>query len=159
AGDVITAVDGNAVSGMTVDDVVAKVRGPRLSQVKLSFLRAGQATELTITRDTVQSEDVIESSLDGGAVTDLKITGFSSSAADDAKNSWTATLAAGVRRYVIDLRDDPGGFVGTAQSIADEFIATGPIYWDEDAQGNETPHDASGSGIATDPGIAVVVLV
>ena len=112
--------------------------------------------ELTITRDTVQSEDVIETSLDGGAVTDLKITGFSSSAADDVKKMLGDSLAAGVRRFVIDLRDDPGGFVGTAESIADQFIPSGPIYWEEDAKGNDTPHDASGDGVATDPGIAIV---
>ncbi len=159
AGDVISAVDGTSVAGMSIDDVVSKIRGPRLSQVRLTFTRGGAPMELTITRDTVQSEDVIESSFDGGTVTDLKITGFSSSAADDVKKMLGDSLAAGVRRFVIDLRDDPGGFVGTAESIADQFVATGPIYWEEDAQGNDTEHDASGDGIATDPGIAVVVLV
>jgi carboxyl-terminal processing protease len=144
---------------MSIDDVVSKIRGPRLSQVRLTFTRSGAPMELTITRDTVQSEDVLETSLDGGTVTDLKITGFSSSAADDVKKMLGDSLAAGVRRFVIDLRDDPGGFVGTAESIADQFIASGPIYWEEDARGNDTPHDASGDGLATDPGIAVAVLV
>ena len=36
---------------------------------------------------------------------------------------------------MIDLRDDPGGFVVRPSSIADQFIASGPIYWEEDAQG------------------------
>jgi carboxyl-terminal processing protease len=159
AGDVISAVDGGSVAGMSIDDVVSRIRGPRLSQVRLTFTRAGTPMELTITRDTVQSEDVIETSLDGGAVTDLKITGFSSSAADDVKKMLSDSLAAGVRRFVIDLRDDPGGFVGTAESIANQFIASGPIYWEEDAKGNDTEHDATGDGVAIDPGIAVVVLV
>jgi len=64
-----------------------------------------------------------------------------------------------VKRFVIDLRDDPGGFVDAALTISDQFIASGPIYWEEDALGRDTPHDATGTGIATDPSIGVVVLV
>ncbi len=60
---------------------------------------------------------------------------------------------------MLDLRDDPGGFVDAALSIASQFVASGPIYWEEHADGVKVPVEAEPDGIAIDPGIEVVVLV
>lgn len=159
AADVVAGIDGASVSGLPLDDAVAKIRGKRNTQVKLSLVRAGDNLDLTITRDVVETEEVTTASLAGGTVVQLKVAGFSSSAAADFKKLLKENVDAGVRRFVLDLRDDPGGFVGAALSIADEFISSGPIYWESDALGRDTPHGATGNGVATDPSIAVVVLV
>ena len=74
-------------------------------------------------------------------------------------------LAAGIRRVkgvkklVLDLRGNPGGFLLDSLDVASEFIAEGPIYWQEDAKGVQTVSDARPGGIATDVSIQVVVLV
>jgi carboxyl-terminal processing protease len=60
---------------------------------------------------------------------------------------------------VLDVRDDPGGFVDAAQSIASEFIQSGPVYWEEYADGRQVPTDAGGDGIATDARFEVAVLI
>jgi carboxyl-terminal processing protease len=158
-GDVITAIDGRSISGMSLDDAVGGIRGPRATQVTLSLMRDGQSLDLAITRDVVQTEDVSVSTLVGGTVADFTISGFSSSAADDFKTLLSTEMAAGIRQYVIDLRNDPGGFVDAALSIGNQFIASGPVYFEEDAQGHLLPHEATGDGLATDPSIHVVVLV
>ena len=155
----MTAVDTASVSGLTVDQSVAKIRGPRNSVVKLSLLRAGKPIDLSITRDVIQSEDVTSSTLANGQVGYLKISGFSSSAAADFQSLLKDQLAGGVKSYVIDLRDDPGGFVDAALNIASQFIASGPIYWEEHAGGIQTAQLAKPGGIATDPSIRLVVLV
>jgi carboxyl-terminal processing protease len=159
AADIVSGIDGTSTAGLALDDAVAKIRGQRNTDVTLSLIRGTAAVELTITRDVVETEEVTTASLEGGSVIQLKIAGFSSSAAADFKKLLKQHVDAGVKRFVLDLRDDPGGFVGAALSIADEFIASGPIYWDEDAMGHDVPHGATGSGVATDPSIGLVVLV
>jgi len=159
AGDIVTAVDTSTVAGLTVDQSVARIRGPRNSTVTLSLLRAGKALDLSITRDVIQSEDVTSSTLANGQVGYLKISGFSSSAAADFQSLLKDQLAGGVKEYIVDLRDDPGGFVDAALNIASQFIATGPVYWEEHAGGVQTAQLAKPGGIATDPTIRLVVLV
>ncbi len=68
-------------------------------------------------------------------------------------------LDQGVTRFVLDLRDDPGGFVDAALTIASQFVDSGPIYWEEYADGRKVPVPAEPDGIAVDPDIHLVVLV
>lgn len=158
-GDVLVAVDGLPVDGKTIDDVVAVVRGPRGTEVILSLDRGGTPLELPIVRDTIRTDDVDSHLLADGSVGYLRIDGFSGSAADGFHDDLASLLDQGARGIVIDLRDDPGGFVDAAARIASELVASGPVFWEEDASGTQVPTDASGDGIATDPGIPVVVLV
>jgi carboxyl-terminal processing protease len=157
--DQLTAVDGVPVEGSTVDDTVLRVRGPRGTTVALSLLRAGKPLELSVTRDVIQSSSVSEQLLADGTVGYLRIDGFSASAAQDFQAGLQAQLDQGVRKFALDLRDDPGGFVDAALSIASQFVASGPIYWEEHADGVKVPVMAEPDGIATDPGIELVVLV
>ena len=159
ADDQLTAVDGVAVAGSTVDDTVQRVRGPRGTQVALSLLRSGTPLELRLTRDVIQTSSVSEQLLADGSVGYLHIDGFSGSAAQDFQTDLQNQLDQGVRKFVIDLRDDPGGFVDAALSIASQFVASGPIYWEEHSDGVKVPVMAEPDGIAVDPGIEVVVLV
>jgi carboxyl-terminal processing protease len=159
AGDIVTAVDNASVAGLTVDQSVTRIRGPRDTVVKLSLQRAGKSMDLSITRGVVQAEDVTSSTLANGQVGYLKISGFSSSAAADFQSLLKDQLAGGVRKYVIDLRDDPGGFVDAALNIASQFIGSGPVYWEEHADGVPAAQLAKPGGQATDPSIRLVVLV
>ena len=63
------------------------------------------------------------------------------------------TLAAGRTKLILDLRGNPGGYVTAARKIASQFIASGPVFWEQDAQGNQVATDALGDGVATDPTI------
>jgi carboxyl-terminal processing protease len=159
AGDRLVAVDGATVDGLTVDDTVVLVRGPKGTDVRLSIVRDGQSQDLTITRDVVHSVDVTSQTLADGTVGYLDIQGFSGSAAADFRELLQQQLDAGIRRFVLDIRDDPGGYVDAALSIASQFVASGPVYWEEYADGRRVPTDATEGGIATDPAIRVVALV
>ena len=158
-GDIVTAVDGTTDAGATVDATVTRIRGPRGSQVTLSLLRNGNPMDLTITRDVIQAEEVTAQTEANGTVGYLRITGFGSSAADDFKSLLQEQVDGGIRKFVIDLRNDPGGFVDAALAIASQFIASGPIYWEETSDGHQVPTMAIPGGIATDPSIRVAVLV
>ena len=160
ADDRILAIDDVPVEGQTIGQTIDRIRGPRGTTVQLSVVRGAAAPfELAIVRDTIQTEVVTSKRLADGTVGYIRLDGFSSSAADDFHAQLKALVDAGVKGIVFDLRGDPGGFVDAAERIASEFVASGPIFWESFADGTEIAHEAIPGGVATDPHIAVVVLV
>jgi carboxyl-terminal processing protease len=160
AGDLVIAVDGTSLDGLTLDAAIAKIRGPRGSLVTLTIERGGAPPiELAITRDIIQTLEVESQVLAGGTVGYVKLSGFSDSAADDFVKALSGHLAAGRTKLILDLRGDPGGYVTAARKVASQFIASGVLFWEQDAQGNQVASDALGDGVATNPAVRVVVLI
>lgn len=157
--DIVTAVDGRALDGQTLGDAVTLIRGPRDSEVSLTLRRDGRHVELAITRGVIVSQDVRAALLADGEVGYLGIDGFGSRVAEGFEEALREHLEAGIERLVVDVRDDPGGFVDAAVAISSQFLADGPVYWEEDADGRQRAIDVSGGGLATDPSIELVVLV
>ena len=160
AGDVIVAVDGTSVDGLTVDGSRDKIRGKKGTQVVLTIKRGSAPTmDITVVRDVIVSQEVVAKDVGGGKVGYIAVTGFSDNSASKFHDALQADLKAGKKLIILDLRGDPGGFVTAARSIASEFIKDGPIFWEEDSTGKQDETDATGQGIATDPSIKLVVLV
>jgi carboxyl-terminal processing protease len=160
AGDLILATDGAPLDGLNVDSARDKIRGPKGSVVTLTVQRGTASPfDLTITRDIVQEQEVVSRDLADGTVGYVRVNGFSDTAATAAHDAIAAHVAAGRKSIVLDLRGDPGGYVTAARSIASEFIATGPIFLEEDAKGVQIATDAIPGGVAIDPAIRVVVLI
>jgi len=159
-GDIVLSVDGASVNGLSADDARGKIRGPKGSVVTL-LVERGKGAPLTfrITRDIVQQPEVTTRVLAGGTVGYIKLAGFSDIAADQVVNALRGDHAAGLDRMILDLRGDPGGYVTAARKIASQFIASGVLFWEEDAKGNMTPTESLGNGVATDPAIRLVVLI
>lgn len=158
--DEVVAVDGASTSGRTLAETVDLVRGPRGTTVRLTIVRgAGERFELAIVRAVIQVEAVSSEVIAGGTVGYIRLDGFSSSAAGDFREHLKGLVDQGLERIVFDLRGDPGGFVDAAEQIASEFIAGGPVFWEEFADGTQKVHEAVGGGVAIDPRIKVVVLI
>jgi carboxyl-terminal processing protease len=160
AGDQIVAVDGGDVAGKALTDVSKLIRGPRGTQVTLRLVRGtGAPFELTFTRDVVNEEAVETRLLANGKVGYIRLADFSADAAVEFTTKLKALLALGPRAIAFDLRGDPGGYVDAAQTIASQFLASGPVFWLAYADGREVPQTAQAGGIAVDPSIKVAVLV
>ncbi|HEU4573107.1 MAG TPA: S41 family peptidase, partial [Candidatus Limnocylindrales bacterium] len=157
--DVVTAVDGQPVTGQTVDQVRDRIRGPKGSKVTLSILRGATPMQLAITRDVIQQQEVTTKDLAAGKIGYIRIAGFSDTAANAVADAVKKDVGAGEKALILDLRGNPGGFVTAARSIASQFVGSGPIYWQQDAKGNKLEVDAEPGGAATDPSIKVVVLI
>ena len=158
--DVVLAVDGTSTQDRTLELVVPTIRGPKGTAVLLTIERAGQPLELSVTRDVIRREDVRSEILADGRIGYLKVLGFSSGSADDLHNMLSQLLAdEGVEALVLDLRDDPGGYVDAAQRIASEFVADRPLYFEQTATGDPIPQQPTEGGVATDPAVPMVVLV
>jgi len=162
SGDVVSAIDGSTTDGLTLDDAVAKVRGPRGTQVTLTLQREGAAepVELTITRDVIVVKDVTAKTLENGTVGYLRVAHFSANAGADFKAALKEQLDQGITSFVLDLRGDPGGFVPEAVAVASQFVGgDAPIFWEEYAGGRQQETKADPNGLATDPRYKLVVLV
>jgi carboxyl-terminal processing protease len=160
AGDVVLSVDGMSLDGLTMQGARDRIRGPKGSTVTLSIARgSGARLSMPITRDVVQSREVVSKALAGESVGYLAVAGFSDAAADEVVTALQEHLAAGRTKLILDLRGNPGGYVTAARKIASQFVGSGVLFWEQDAQGNQTPTPALGGGVATDPTIEVVVLI
>jgi carboxyl-terminal processing protease len=159
-GDIVASVDGASVDGLTVDAAIGKIRGPKGTVVGLDIERAGaKPISISVTRDVVQSKEVDSRVLAGGTVGYIRLAGFSDGAADQVVEGLRDDLAAGRTKLILDLRGNPGGFVTAARKVASQFIGSGIVFWEQDAQGNQIPTTALTDGVATDPAIQLVVLI
>jgi carboxyl-terminal processing protease len=159
-GDVIAAVDGATVDGLTVDATRDKIRGKKGTEVTLTIVRGSAAPkDIQVVRDVIISKEVVTKTLGNGAVGYIQVTGFSDNSAAMFHDALQADLKAGRTKIIVDLRGNPGGYVTAAQKMASEFIASGPVFWEQDADGTQTETTTTGQGIATDPAVKLVVLI
>lgn len=160
AGDLITAIDGVSLDGLTVDAARAKIRGPKDTTVRLTIVRGGGAPfDVPIVRAVIVQPEVETRVLANGSVGYIRLAGFSDQSALDFVAAVKADVAAGQKKIIVDLRGNLGGLVTAAREIASQFLADGTIFWEVDAAGNLTEVAAQPGGAATDPSIKVVVLV
>ena len=158
--DVMLSVDGTSVAGKTIDQVVTLVRGPAGTAVTLRVQRGDAPPfDVRIVRAVINSVDVTSRVIANGTLGYIRISAFGSGVAADFTTQLHTLLADHVRGLVLDLRDDPGGFVDQARTIASQFIGGGPIYWEEIAGGSRRPIDAEPGGIATSGNPPMIVLV
>lgn len=156
-GDVVSAVDGASVKGSTMQDQIAKVRGPSGTKVTLTVVRNGQTLSLTITRAEITIREVT-SKLLNGHVGYIALHGFSESSSDQFHQALKGLLDGGATQIVLDLRDNPGGYIVAAQKIASEFVSSGLIFQQDSAGGQVKNWNAVSGGLATNRSIPVVVL-
>jgi carboxyl-terminal processing protease len=160
AGDVITSVDGTSIDGLTSDQARDKIRGKAGTSVTLHIERKGVAPfDVTIVRAKIQRQEVTAKELANGTVGYVELAGFSDAGADAFVAAVKADVDKGIKKFVIDLRGDPGGFITDAQKVASTFIASGPVFWQQYADGSQHETDATPGGVATDPSIKVVLLI
>ncbi|WP_458789725.1 S41 family peptidase [Yoonia sp. MH D7] len=132
AGDFITAVDGENVLGLTLDEAVDLMRGPVGSEIIITVVREGEVEpfDVSIIRDTIKLT-AVRSRTEGNAVV-LRIATFSDQTFPDLEAGLKEQVAeAGgmenVDGIVLDLRNNPGGLLNQAIYVSDAFLDAGEI--------------------------------
>ncbi len=159
AGDVLVAVNGTTLDGLTVDQASALIKGEKGTKATLKIDRTGTSIEIAVIRDVFNLPQVATKSLAAGKVGYISLSQFGDAAASQFHDALAAALKAGAQSIIIDLRGNPGGLVTGADAIASEFISSGTIVYQIDASGTETAIAAKPGGLATNPAIKVAVLV
>jgi carboxyl-terminal processing protease len=158
AGDIVTAIDGRSVNGLSLEDAVKQVRGEAGTDVTLSLHRGQRDLEMTITRARITLREVSSRMLDDH-IGYVALHGFSNPSSEQFHDAIAGLLADGATSFVFDLRDNPGGYIDAANKIASEFIKSGLVFTQESAADGVKRWEATGDGLATDPNIPLVVLV
>jgi carboxyl-terminal processing protease len=132
ANDIITMLDDEAVQGMTLNEAVDKMRGPVNTKIKLTIMRKGidKPVVLTITRDVIRVKSV-RSHPEGDDVGYIRITQFNEQTTDGLKDAITDLKNKlgedKIKGYILDLRNNPGGLLDQAISVANAFLEKGEI--------------------------------
>ena len=163
AGDFITAVDGESVQGLLLDEAVEMMRGEIGSEIVITIVREGvkEPFDVSIIRDTIKVV-AVKSRLVGNTVV-LRITAFNDQTFPGLEEGIKKSVAeAGgidkVSGFVVDLRNNPGGLLNQAIKVSDAFLEEGEIVSTrgrtaaDSARENATPGDMA-------QGKPVVVLI
>jgi len=146
-GDVIVGVDGERFSGSQMNEVVSKIRGIGLEQVEdtsvvVTLLRDGEEMDVTIVRKRIH-ENTVKYEMHSGDVGYIRITSFNreSVAEGEATNVEFAKAISdltskGMKKLVIDLRDNGGGDLDAVSEIIDSIVPEGLIMYSMDKHGN-----------------------
>jgi carboxyl-terminal processing protease len=158
ADDVIVAVDAKTTVEQSIDEVAGWVRGEAGTTVEVTIRRAdGTEQTVSIVRADVPIEPVTWALVPGSKTALIRLEQFSTGAADDMVQALKDARAAGADRIVLDLRGNPGGYVNEAVGVASQFLSSGIVYIERNADGDRKEHKVSPDGVATDLPVVVVV--
>ena len=132
SGDIISAIDGESVQGMTLNQAVDKMRGQVNTSVKLTILRgsARESRDIAITRAVIQIKSV-RFRQEGDDVGYIRITQFNEQTYDGVKTA-ISKFSADVpsdkfKGYVLDLRNNPGGLLDQSIAVSNAFLTPGDL--------------------------------
>lgn len=162
SGDKIVQIDGTPAVGITTDEVMKRLKGPKGSQVSVHIKRPGESEllQFTITRDKIPLYTVDASFMvDKSEIGYIRVNRFAATTHEEVVEAARTLKNQGMKRLILDLRWNPGGYLDQAFKVADEFIRNGNMIVYTKGRRPEFNHEF----YATDRGdlekIPLVVLV
>ncbi|MDD5147711.1 MAG: S41 family peptidase [Candidatus Daviesbacteria bacterium] len=161
-GDTIVKIGDKDTTGISLPEAVNLIRGPKGTKVSLTIFREGESDTrvFSLNRDTIVVKSVTVSYKEtklGKKVAIIKLSRFGERTEDEWNSVVAEILAAGSQAVILDLRNNPGGFLDGAVFIASEFLEGGSVVQQEDSEGAKTLFKVSRIGKLTK--IPLLVLV
>ena len=156
SGDVFQTVDGTSTKGLTTDDATKILRGKDGTSVHIDVLRDGKPLgTVAVTRSEVQPPTVIFKMLPQ-QVGYIWVLAFGKDTPDEFSVALDRLEKASARGYVLDLRNDGGGYVNSALDISSKFINDDPLLTIEERGDHTTTIDSSRDALPRKP-MAILV--
>jgi len=161
AGDAIVKVDGELTSDMTVDEAVNRIRGARGTEVVLTIFRKDweEEREVKIVRGVIEVPSLNWELLADDNIAYLHLYHFTEKAAYDFRKAAIEILESPANKVILDLRNNPGGYLEVAQDIAGWFLKSGEVVVIEDfGEGKEQKlYKAEGNGLLGSYSLVVII--
>lgn len=158
--DLIIAIDGEGVLGKTLSEAVDVLRGPIGSEVTITVQRGqDEPFDVTIVRDEIKIRSVRHEIYDN--VGYIRITTFSEQTTPGLMNAVDTIFKSegdALKGFILDLRNNPGGLLSEAISVADAFLEGGEIVSTRGREDSQTQHAYARPGDIT-RGMPVIVLI
>ncbi len=161
-GDKILVVDGDTVAGKgyKIEQVVAKVKGPRRSKVTLSILRPGETAprDVSLQRASIFTPSVQYYDMLTDTIGYIYISSFTLTTGREFHNGLLQLKQRGMRHLILDMRDNGGGLLEAAKSVANELLPADRliVYLQGDKWPRSEVH-STGGGLFTEGGITVLI--
>lgn len=161
-GDIILAIDGKSTTNLTLEEAVARIRGPQGTSVELLLLARGEASarKVTVVRGVIQVQSVrtrVERTPMGRAVTVITIAHFNEDTAARFGEAARAVATGATKGIVLDLRNNPGGFLESAIDVASAWVDQRVVVRERKHDGTITEHRATGLAVLrTTPTVILV---
>ena len=158
-GDVILEVNGESILGLGLLDAVAKIRGPRGSEVRLLVLHLGSIDPeiIAIIRDVIPLTSVLLRSEPGDRIAHIRITTFYADTSEKLRETIKGAVEAGAEGLIIDVRDNPGGLLSSVVDVTSQFLDEGLlVLYEVDGANERRNWQARKGGVARD--IPLVIL-
>lgn len=140
-GDLITSINGTSTIGMSSDEAVKLIRGPKGTEVKITFILAGTTKPVTktIIRDTIKipTIDYVEKP---GGISVISLYSFTAQSPELFRGALRQFVASGNHKLILDLRRNPGGYLDAAWDIASWFLPAGKVIVTEDFGSKGSPN-------------------
>ncbi len=161
AGDKILKINGEATDDFSVEQAVTKIRGEIGTKVTLTILRGNDGTkakDITITRAVIRIPIVKLEYKDDNKIAHLSFYSFTATAPSEFQQAVSKVLNSGAKGVILDLRNNPGGYLEVAVDIAGWFSNPGDLVAVED-YGNGKTTEFRTSGLGGIKNYPLVVLV
>ncbi len=154
--DQIVAINNEPVEGLSLSEVLVKIKGKSGTKVTLSIIRSDSAPfNVEIPRGVIK-RDSVEMDIKDGIAT-VRIFRFGTDTNAKFRSAVDQIIAQNIKGVILDLRSNPGGFLDSGVAVANEFIKSGMIVEERFKNGSKTPFTADSKGRLTE--VEVVVLV
>ncbi len=162
AGDLITALDGQTVQGMSLNDAVEKMRGAPNTRIVITVRREGteKPLDIALVREVIKLR-VVRSRMEGDDIAYIRISSFSEQTETSMRKAFNDLKAQSgdkLRGVILDLRNNPGGLLPESISVSDDFLDRGEIVSTRGRHAEDTQRWNAKAGDMTG-GLPVVVLI
>jgi len=158
SGDVVIAVNGKSVREEDTSEVIERIKGEEGSEVELTVRRGDEERDFTLERTQIDSPSASWARITGSDVALIQLTSFSDDSAEELDKAFEEARDAGARRFVLDLRDNPGGRLDQAVGMAGIFLKPGKVvYIRKEAGGKREKVEVEDGADPTDAPVAVLV--
>lgn len=159
SGDKVVKIDDIVSSSYSLDEAVKNIRGQKGTQVKLTIFREGEeeTRDILVTRDVILVKSV-RFEMKENDIAYIRVSRFGDDTEKEFKSAVKETLAKKARGVVIDLRNNPGGFLDTAVSLASTALPSGKtVVIEEDSEGKRKEIKSRGGDVLS--GLPTVILI